>query len=76
MTIATGNSIQDFVKSLGLDPSKTRHIVIDIPANGVVMVYVSMYAQKEDLEVITPFRPKDIHIAQVEKIDYDKPTGA
>lgn len=50
------DSTNDFGKrlceALKLDPKKTRDIMIDVPVDDLVMVYASLYLQKEESEEV------------------------
>lgn len=47
------DEVTEFIKRLGVDPSMTRRVVIDIPMDGPVVAYVEMYASRGALEIIT-----------------------
>lgn len=53
--LGSSPEVVDFVRRLGLDPSLTRRVIIDIPAYGLVKVYVEQNGAMEAFEVRPPF---------------------
>jgi len=47
------DEITNFIESLGIDPTMTKRVIIDIDIDGPVKVYVEMYASKGSLKIIT-----------------------
>ncbi len=42
--------VKRFIRTLGLDPSKTRSVIVSMRADSVVILEVEMYANGDDLE--------------------------
>ena len=56
MAISGNNSkIQEFLQELGLDTSKARNVVIEIPAEGVVTINVDYVVTDKDTNTIKKF---------------------
>lgn len=36
-------AVNDFIRKLGFDPKITRRVIVDIPAHGIVQVYVEAF---------------------------------
>lgn len=52
--------VLDFIRGLGLDPSLTRHIIVDIPVDGAITVYVEQNAAIEAFRVKQPLTGESI----------------
>lgn len=52
--VAPSEQLSQFIRDLGLDPSLTRRIVIDIPLHGVAKVYVELLMSERAIEVNVP----------------------
>ena len=48
----TGEHARNLAKALGLDPTKTKRIILNIEADEIVTVDVVQYVQKEDLDML------------------------
>ena len=46
--------VADWLEKIGIDPKMTRRVVIDIPANGAVWVYIERFGDSSIFEVEPP----------------------
>lgn len=44
-------TLVEFIRKLGLDPDLTRRVIVDIPCDNVVKVYVEGYADKAAFQI-------------------------
>ena len=46
--------VADWLEKIGIDPKITRRVVIDIPSDGIVWVYIERYGDSQIFEVEPP----------------------
>lgn len=51
MGVGAGPEISEFIRRLGFDPSLTRRVIVDIPADDVVKVYVEAYGDVDAFKI-------------------------
>ena len=53
MSKITGRNkaVADWLAKIGIDPISTRRVVIDIPCNGAVVIYIEAYGDSRMFEV-------------------------
>jgi hypothetical protein len=49
--LSHNDAVLNFIRALGLNPSLTRRIILDIPAGNVVRVYVEMNADPQAFKI-------------------------
>ena len=56
MSKVTGRDkrVADWLETIGIDPKVTRRVVIDIPCNGAVVMYVERFGDSSMFEVEPP----------------------
>lgn len=47
-------ALRDWLIKIGVDPSTSRRVVIDIPHDGAVMIYVERFGDTRMLEIEPP----------------------
>ena len=48
------DAIRKLCKALDLNPSITKRIIIDIPADGIVIAYVEQFTSEKFLDLLLP----------------------
>lgn len=58
--VGAGDSVKEFIKSLGLDPDMTRRVILDINAADVVTMYIEEFVDKEFFDLRTTLELRDM----------------
>lgn len=71
----TGHDFGNRLVDAGVIPPGTRRAIIDIPADGMVVVYVEKYVDKAGFEIVQDILSGKTQIIEIKEVTPTVPTG-